>query len=191
MTFFSGQKISLKRWIQIIPNGFGWKNCRQYFWCLFLLTLPFGCGQISVVGIQPEYPPVKRASLSLFCDYVEVQTVQPTFRWQPFPGPSEHHIIEAKKAGRLKNVTYELRIWKSTPELPSKLVYGRKGISDPYHTIEEPLIPSTHYLWSIRAHFLLDGHTRVTEWSLAGHALRGETVPNQSCLRFITPGRQD
>ena len=99
--------------------------------------------------------------------------------------------MEAVKAGRLKHVTYELRIWESTPEFPGKLVYRRKGISDSHHTIEEPLIPSTRYLWSIRAHFLLDGQPRLTEWTLAGYVLRGETVPNESCLRFVTPDRPD
>lgn len=148
-----------------------------------------GCSQISVVGIQPEYPPAKRAGLSLFSDYHQIHSLQPTFRWQRFPAPSDKRLLKAQKAGRLKNVTYELRIWKSTPELTGKLVYGRKDIPAPHHTIDELLLPATHYLWSVRAHFLMNGRPQVTEWSMAGYALRDETVPNMSCLRFITPSR--
>ena len=165
------------------------KHHRLSLWYAFTFMFVLGCSQISVVGIQPEYPPVKRSGLSLFSDYHEIHSLQPTFRWQRFPAPSDKGLLKAEEAGRLKNVTYELRIWKSTPELPGKLVYGRKDIPAPHHTIDELLLPSTHYLWSVRAHFLMDNRPQVTEWSMAGYALRDETVPNMSCLRFITPGR--
>jgi hypothetical protein len=57
----------------------------------------------------------------------------------------------------------------------------------PHHEVEEPLEPTTKYLWSVRAHFISDSHPRTIEWGLAGLLLRGETVPNPSCFRFKTP----
>lgn len=48
---------------------------------------------------------------------------------------------------------------------PGELIYTRRGIRDPHHTVETPLQPASHYYWSIRAHFRLAGSRRVTEWS--------------------------
>jgi hypothetical protein len=48
---------------------------------------------------------------------------------------------------------------------PGELIYTRRGIRDPNHTVETPLHPASHYYWSIRAQFRLDGSRRVTEWS--------------------------
>ena len=48
---------------------------------------------------------------------------------------------------------------------PGELMYTRRGIRDPNHTIETSLQPASHYYWSIRAHFRLDGKRRATEWS--------------------------
>ena len=48
---------------------------------------------------------------------------------------------------------------------PGELMYTRRGIRDPNHTVETSLQPASHYYWSIRAHFRLDGKRRATEWS--------------------------
>jgi hypothetical protein len=48
---------------------------------------------------------------------------------------------------------------------PGELIYTRRGIRDPNHTVETTLHPASYYYWSIRAHFRLDGSRRVTEWS--------------------------
>lgn len=57
---------------------------------------------------------------------------------------------------------------------PGELIYARRGIRDPNHTVENPLQPASYYYWSIRAHFRLDGSRRVTEWS--------EQLPRNSSL---------
>ena len=87
----------------------------------------------------------------------------------------------------VEQVTYELRVWKTQPGHPEALVYARQGLPEPSHALENPLDPSSQYLWTVRAHFLLDGRPRTTEWGLAGYALRDEVVPNRSCFRFATP----
>ena len=187
----TGLRMSNPQGIEPRHIGCFWKLRRISIVCLLVWATVLGCSQVSVVGLQPEYPPVKKSGLTLFSDYVQLKTLQPTFQWQPFPRNKDTRLLEAQKTGRLTDVTYELRIWKTTPDPPGKLVYSRKGIPNASHAITETLRPSTRYLWSVRAHFSMDGHPRVTEWSLAGYALRRETVPNLSCFRFKTPGSEN
>ena len=145
-----------------------------------------GCGQTSVVGLRPEYPPVVRKGFSLFADFVEVDTLTPTFRWQPLSAAlAEPSLPDA--SGRFEDVTYEIRIWRTVWSDPGKLVYARANLASPAHRLETPLAPATRYLWSVRAHLTIDGRRRTSEWSMAGDLLRDEAVPNDSCLRFETP----
>jgi hypothetical protein len=134
-----------------------------------------------MVGLRPEYPPVEKRTFALFADFVEVDSLQPTFRWEGFPRSEDFF------AGSVRDITYELRIWTMIPGEEGKLRYARSGLKVPYHTLDEPLEPSSKYLWSIRARFTIDGSQRVTEWGLAGNVLRNEAVPNKSCFRFVTP----
>ena len=61
---------------------------------------------------------------------------------------------------RVSDVTYEIRLRDD-----DKLVYGRSGLVEAWHRIEEPLQPNTTYRWAIRAWFKVDGVQRVSEWS--------------------------
>ena len=157
--------------------------CRHGLFWLLLVVFSAGCG-IAVVGLHPAYPPLEKKIFATYPNFVEVDSLQPTFYWQPFPRPEDS--LDSK----VQNVTYEFRIWTMTPGESGKVRYARSGLKSPYHKLEEPLEPSSKYFWSIRAHFLIDGHSRVTEWGLAGIPLRDEAVPNQSCFRFKTPARQ-
>jgi len=150
--------------------------------CLAGLT---GCGKPSVVGLHPEYPPVVRKSFTLYADFVIVNTLMPMFRWQPLEMTRADPPTE-KENGRIENVTYELRIWRTVPTESGRLVYVRSNLTSPVHRLETPLKPGTRYLWSIRAHFEIDGRSRLTEWTMAGYVFRNESVPNDSCLRFQT-----
>jgi hypothetical protein len=145
-----------------------------------------GCGKPAMVGLRPDYPPVERKWYSLHAEFVEVDTVTPTFRWQPF------HIVIVDPStpaedAHVDNVTYEIRIWQTVTGNNGKLVYTRKQLNAAEHRMEQPLNPGTRYYWSVRAHFEINGLHRITEWTLAGYLLRSETVPNDSCLRFMTP----
>jgi hypothetical protein len=157
--------------------------CRHGLLWLLLVVLSADCG-IAVVGPHPAYPPLEKKIFAIYPDFVEVDSLQPTFYWQPFPRPEDF------LAGKVKDVTYELRIWRMTPGESGKIVYARRDLKSPYHKLEEPLETASKYFWSVRAYFLIDGHKRVTEWGLAGIPLRNEAVPNQSCFRFKTPARQ-
>lgn len=158
-------------------------GCAIVFLCSTGLT---ACGKPSVVGLHPEYPPVVRKSFSLRADFVTVDTLTPTFRWQPLKILSNDQSTE-KGVGIIENITYEIRIWRMVPTELGKLVYMRRNLTSTMHRLEIPLEPDIRYLWSVRAHFEIDGRNRLTEWTMAGYPLRNESVPNDSCLRFQTP----
>jgi len=157
--------------------------CRHGLSWLLIVVFIAGCG-VAVVGLHPAYPPVEKRIFAIYPDFVEVDSLQPTFHWQTFPRPKD------SLSGKVQEVTYEFRIWTMTPGESGKVRYARSGLKSPYHKVEEPLEPSSKFFWSVRARFLIDGQVRVTEWGLAGIPLRDEAVPNQSCFRFQTPARQ-
>ena len=155
------------------------------FVLIFLLVLA-GCGTPRV-GLQPQYPPFEKGMFALWGRFTEVDSLQPTLRWEPFPRQEDRDADQDGWLSGIEDVTYELRIWKTITASSGKLVYARGRLRLPYHKVEEPLEPLTNYLWSVRSHFVRDGRPRTIEWGLAGYLLRGETVPNPSCFRFKTP----
>jgi len=142
---------------------------------------------IPVVGLQPEYPPVEKRTFSRVTEFVEVRSLAPTLQWEPFPRSTDREADKGGSLDRMGELTYELRIWKTTTGESGKLVYAREGLTGTHHTLEKPLEPGTRYLWSVRAGFTMDGRSQVIEWGLAGYLLRDQTVPNESCFRFKTP----
>ena len=154
-----------------------------------LAGMTTGCGKPAMIGLITDFPEVERKWYSLVTEFVEVESLSPTFRWQPFDivrvdplPPFEYPHVN--------NVSYEIRIWQTVTQNTGKLIYTRKQLTSTEHRIEQPLIPGKRYYWSVRAHFEVNGRHRITEWALAGYLLRSETVPNDSCLRFKTPLEQ-
>ena len=145
-----------------------------------------GCGKPALVGLIPEYPVVRKKWYSLVTEFVEVDSLAPTFRWQPFDIAlvSPLHPMEPV---HVDHVRYEMRIWQTVTNSTGKLVYLQDRLAATEHRIPRSLRPGTRYYWSVRAHFEVNGERRMTEWTLAGYLLRSETVPNESCLRFQTP----
>ena len=164
------------------------KRCRVWILALLVIVFQTGCSGASLVGLVPEYPPVKIKMFSLYSEYVEVDSLQPELRWQPLRlSPEAFATDDNASMVKIENIIYELRVWNTTAGRSGKLVYARKDLTQTVHRLERPLEPGSRYLWSIRAHFLLDGRPRAIEWSMAGYAHRNEAVPNESCLRFQTP----
>ena len=153
---------------------------------LLLVVLITGCGTPKV-GLQPQYPPFKKGVFALWGKFVDVDSLQPTLRWQTFPRQEDRDRDEKGHLNRIEDITYEVRIWKTMTASSGELVYARGRLTLPYHKLEKRLESSTKYLWSVRAHFMLDGRPRTIEWGLAGVLLRDEVVPNPSCYRFATP----
>jgi hypothetical protein len=131
--------------------------------CLWAVIIA-GCGKPSIVGLHPEAPPATRKGMSLQTDFVEVDTLTPTFRWQPLAiridSPAD------QEPARIENITYEIRIWRTVSSDAGKLVYQRSRLTATEHHVEQALDYVTRYLWSVRAHFAIDGKNRTTEWTL-------------------------
>ena len=137
------------------------------------------------MGLYPDNPPLAKKGLSLQTDFVEIDTLQPTFRWHPLAIGTD--LPEAQASARIDNITYEIRIWRTVSSDLGKLVYQRKQLTSTEHQLEQALDYATRYYWSVRAHFDIDGKNRNDGMDLAGYLLRSDSVPNDSCLRFKTP----
>lgn len=159
---------------------------KNVIFLILVFILICGCSSVApTLGLRPEYPENRNRTGSLSHSpeilFVEVDSLQPTFRWETFPRP---HDFKADKQGmlsRIKNVTYDLKIWRSENNSLSQVIYNRLGLPTPSHKIEIPLEPCAKYFWTIRARFELDSQVRVTEW---GNSQSGEW---QGEVYFITP----
>ncbi len=150
--------------------------------CMGVLLVVAGCAKhIPVTGLRPEYPNVGPA-------YVKVDSLKPTFRWEPFPRPQDYEADKEGVLRRINHVTYDLKILRAEDDYPIELIYARQGLPDPSHSIEEPLEPSTKYYWTIRARFELDSNPRITQWGQGGGGSgRQVVVPESFYYRFKTP----
>ena len=185
----------------------------QRLTCLGVVLVVASCAKVPVSGLRPEYPKVRQSIVEPpLPAYVKVDSLQPTLRWEPFPRPQDHKADKKGVLKRIRNVAYDLKIWRVEDDYPIELIYARQGLPEPSHSIEEPLEPSTKYFWTIRARFELDGHSRVIAWGrwrmhgkndwdrLTTHASgrerpsykslfswRQALVPNPFYFRFKTP----
>ena len=164
-----------------------------------LAALATGCVQsvpLPAQGLRPLPLLTARGTLG-------AESLQPRLEWQAFPRPEDLKADKKGSLGAARSVTYELRIWRAADAypgecaqgrcwFPSELIYARAGLAEPAHTLETPLAPNTLYLWTIRARFVLNGKSRVTQWgvmiaSADPPALRDTGIPSLRYYRFETP----
>lgn len=168
---------------------------------LVMLSSVVGCTRpIAVRGLRPEYPEALWDSFSNKGHFVEVDSLRPTLRWEPFPRPQDRQADNEGLLKRIRNVTYDLKIWRAYEEgpieYPAEVAYSRRGLQGPSHQVEEPLESATKYFWTVRARFELDDQPRVTEWGVTGVRVvpfsavaRLPVVPNPLHYRFKTPSK--
>lgn len=156
-----------------------------------------------IIGLHPLAPPVTFGKESFWQSrpprilFEDVDSVLPQLKWEAFPGERD---LAADKQGRLKGlgaVTYDLRIWEAFIDgSKSELVYEREGLPQPEHRVETPLRVGTHYCWTVRARFTLDGRPRVTPWAFAQipvppgllhYPQRIEEQSPEGYFSFVTP----
>lgn len=124
--------------------------------------LAVACGpQVTTVGLQA------RNATGPSDDWLK-----PVLAWETFPRPADRH--RDPRLARVRDVTYELRIWRAGSQYATSswrpfvdsddLVYSRTGLIEPRHAVESSLDPTTVYAVSVRARFDLDGERRVTRW---------------------------
>lgn len=147
--------------------------------------------------LKPVYPKPRRGGVDLReivsrryakgwggFDVVPVDELQPTLRWEAFPRQADRPG-KAEEARHFANVSYEVSVFRAifTKDdfyyagghyVAGPRVYARKGLTEPWHRIEEPLRPCARYAWTVRARFELDGQTRVTEWTVSAYAPRNQ-----------------
>jgi hypothetical protein len=165
-----------------------------------------------ISGFEPIHPrvtwgPTFKSPGKVF--FAKVDSLQPEFRWMPFPGVTYEYEFVMRKSvpfvdvdpDMIQSARYDLRIWDVEKGHRGDLVYESKGIEDAVHKITTKLAPSTEYYWSVRARFDLEGQTRVSEWSLSevpcvlsgtvcGRELARRTgrIQDIHYFRFRTPG---
>jgi len=157
---------------------------------LLLLLLTSCAVDITFKGLRPVYPGYPDsytwvAGKPYDTLVMEVDSLQPTLKWEAFPRPQNLPSDKGTLRGSIGNVTYDLRILRA----PSDIAYEREGLSTPYHTVETPLQPSMKYLWTIRARFDLDGQPKVTGWSEMSVVVKDIAHPSPRSLyySFKTP----
>lgn len=133
---------------------------------------------------------------------VEIDSLQPTLQWESFPNLEDKIADKMELISRIRNVSYDLKIWRVENELPVELVYTRQKLTDPTHKIDNPLEPLTTYFWTVRANFKLDGQNRVIKWSYSrlpyfpnknisdpciSDPCISDYIPISNYCRFVTP----
>ncbi len=168
---------------------------------LVILALGTGACTVSspVSGLKPIYPEARSKMFTkgglTEIEFVEVDSLQPTFRWEPFPGTHEIGVLRpgrpfvTEEPERIGAVSYDLRIWRVKGGRPAEMVYERSDVKQTSHRLGEPLEPATRYFWSLRARFELDGRIRLSEWSLVQHPYPVDEAGDMPIwtLRAVTP----
>ena len=153
--------------------------------CCVLLLWATSCGPVKVVGPRPLYPEAND-------DYIEIDSRQPTLRWEAFPNAEFLDAMPKGIEDRIADLTYDLRIWRAVEDYPAELAYARSGLAKPQHRLEVALDPAKQYHWTVRARFTLNGRSRVTHWGMLAEgscigADRKSRVPSLCHYRFSTP----
>lgn len=112
------------------------------------------------------------AKFAILMNEVEPQSIGGVTRlsWEAFPS---QRLLEGSglSSSEISDVTYEVRVHKASGRLLYSQRYRRSGVYRQSQIVnsgvELPfLLPSCEYIvWSVRAHFTLADHQRVTEWA--------------------------
>ncbi|WP_374090403.1 hypothetical protein [Methylomicrobium lacus] len=137
--------------------------------------------------LRPLYPEFGFGLLETGPEYYPIDSLQPTLKWESFP-----REIDIKSfSNPISEVTYDLQIWSVITDSPGDLVYEKSKLSTPFHKLEQPLISSNRYFWTVRARFKLNGQQRITNWSYSRKpgaiSCSERLIPDANYFRFTTP----
>ncbi len=120
---------------------------------------------IYTFALQPRNPKPEGSFFWMKWKSGTVDSIQPRLEWAPFP--SQPELNTKGRLTEIGQVSYDLRIWRLAEEMhhPSERVYERKGLVDPWHTVERPLEYGRTYYWAVRARFVSEGHAALTPWT--------------------------
>jgi len=135
----------------------------------------------------------------------KLESRKPTFQWEAFPRDKDLRSDSKGLLSHISDISYDLIVWKTRDNIPTELVYDKKGLvltervlreeRIVEYTIDKELEPSTEYYWSVRARFMLDGKPRLTRWSysripwytLEQDPCLSDHIPLSNYYRFMTP----
>ncbi len=142
-------------------------------WTLAGLLALMACTTTTTHGITPISP---RAGMSYWTHQPPVvETVQPTFRWEPV----------AESNARYDFVIFESYDYKA---VVGRKVYYKEGLQEPEHTLEVSLQPDRKYYWSVRVR----RGEEVSDWSRFDYWHRmtcGRSYEEFAFFRFRTPSK--
>ena len=133
--------------------------------------------------VEPKAPPAHEFWQAGTASAALVTSLEPSFRWQEFPGEK---VLNADFQGMLpalSRLRYDLRIYRLDDERRSaRIILEQNNIETTEFQMAQPLAPDTEYVWSVRARFVLDTGERTSRWSgdWVGGSVRG--------FLFRTPG---
>ncbi len=146
-------------------------------WILWGLLALMACTTTTIHGITPTSP---RAALSWWKGdgTPVVETLQPTFRWEPV----------ADSNARYDFVIFES--YGSRAAVVGRKVLYQEGLQEPEHTLEVSLQPDREYYWSVRVR----RGEEVSEWSRFDHRTAGggdfrSAYEEFAFFRFRTPNK--
>jgi len=166
-------------------------RCRRLASLAMVVGALSGCAlPAAVYGLRPEYPSAMLDFIEPKVAFVEVDSLQPTLRWEPFPDAETRKGDRDGTLSRIRDVTYDLKILPAERNYPAHVVYARSGLAEASHKMETPLLPEAKYFWTVRARFTLDGATRVTPWSrILGRDSSDAVAPSAYYFGLKTPPR--
>ena len=135
--------------------------------------------------LKPLDPPQR--SLEFFStqlNFAELTSLPPTLKWEPFPRDKDIETDSKGVLNKIKDITYELKVWRGNDWTPRELIYHRSGIAVPEHLVDTAMQSGIEYYWAVRAHFKLDGQERLTRWSYSRIPWSG---PEDPCRENIIP----
>jgi len=141
------------------------------------------CGLAWVSPEHDYHPTISDTGHRNWNRFPIVASRQPTLAWEGFPRDRDRRRDSKADVSGIGNVSYDLRVWQVVADAPPALLYERRGLPAPSHTLEQPLLPGTRYFWSARARFDLAGRVHGTKWGYfrtPGYDAHGEVKPDPS-----------
>ena len=127
-------------------------------------------------------------------EYIEVDSIQPSFRWESFVQALESDATLQAELRGADNIVYDIEILKAyySPRMVGVVgeeVYYRYGLKEPYHEPDIALEECTKYYWRYRARFHQDNNNYATEWAAWWRS--GTGLPADNRRRFYQPKPAD
>lgn len=138
------------------------------------------CGLAWISPAHDYRPSISDTTHSTWNRFPVMDSRQPTLVWEAFPRVKDRRADTRENLSSISNISYDLRVWQVVTNAPPRLIYERRDLPAPSHTLEQPLAQGARYFWSARARFNLGGNTHSTKWGYfrtPNYVTRGKVKP--------------